>query len=91
MVSSNITYSLGLVDVVEFFCALAIFSSSRVEDKIRCNRIYIMMIVFFEFFDMNENNYLEEVELQFMFTSSINAIGKLFSFTDDTAKEQAQE
>lgn len=49
------------------------------------------MIVFFEFFDMNENNYLEEVELQFMFTSSINAIGKLFSFTDDTAKEQAQE
>lgn len=40
---------------------------------------------------MNENNYLEEVELQFMFTSSISAIGKLFSFTDDTAKEQALE
>jgi hypothetical protein len=30
---------IGLVDVIEFFCAMAIFSNSRVEDKIRCKQI----------------------------------------------------
>lgn len=29
---------IGLVDVIEFFCTLAIFSNSRVEDKIRCKQ-----------------------------------------------------
>lgn len=29
------------------------------------------ILVLFEFFDFNENNYLEEVELQFLFQSCI--------------------
>ena len=65
---------LGLIDVIEFFCGLTIFSSSRVEDKIR---------FLFEFFDMNENNYLEECDIQFMFLSCINAVAKTFAFTDE--------
>ena len=34
---------LGLIDSIEFFCALVIFSSSRVEDKIRCIQ-YLLFI-----------------------------------------------
>lgn len=44
-------------------------------------------IVLFEFFDMNENNYLEEVELQFMFQSCIQGISKTFNFQDEQVKE----
>ena len=62
---------LGLIDIIEFFCALAIFSNSRVEDKIRCMNSFLIRLVLFEFFDFNENNYLEEVELQFLFQSCI--------------------
>ena len=65
---------VGLVDVIEFMCGLTIFSSSRVEDKIR---------FLFEFFDMNENNYLEECDIQFIFLSCINALSKMFAFTDE--------
>ena len=31
---------------------------------------------------MNENNYLEEVDLQFLFTSCIGAMTKMFAVTD---------
>jgi Ca2+-binding EF-hand superfamily protein len=75
-----ITSSLGLIDCIEFLCGLTIFSNSRVEDKIR---------FLFEFFDMNDNNYLEECDLQLMFLSCINAISKLFAYTDEPAKEEA--
>jgi Ca2+-binding EF-hand superfamily protein len=44
----------GLIDCIEFICGLIIFSNCRVEDKIR---------FLFEFFDMNDNNYLEECDL----------------------------
>ena len=40
---------------------------------------------------MNENNYLEEVDIEFMFQSCINAISKTFSYTDEDAKESAFE
>jgi hypothetical protein len=32
----DLSISAGLIDAIEFFCALAIFSTARVEDKIRC-------------------------------------------------------
>lgn len=64
----------GLVDVIEFICGLTIFSNSRVEDKIR---------FLFEFFDMNDNNYLEECDIQFMMLSCINSVSKIFAFTDE--------
>ena len=38
---------------------------------------------------MNDNNYLEECDLQLMFLSCINAISKLFAYTDEPAKEEA--
>ena len=71
-------FAVGLVDCIEFICGLTIFSNCRVEDKIR---------FLFEFFDMNDNNYLEECDLQFMFLSTINAVAKLFAFTNEAEKE----
>ncbi len=53
---------IGLIDAIEFFCALVIYSNSRIEDKIRC-KIYsssLNFIVLFEFFDFNDNNFLDE-------------------------------
>jgi|LauGreDrversion4_2_1035121.scaffolds.fasta_scaffold84031_4 tRNA A37 threonylcarbamoyltransferase TsaD len=40
---------------------------------------------------MNENNYLEEVDLQFMFTSCISAMSKMFGTTDEVAREETFE
>ena len=37
-------FLLGLIDIIEFFAALAIFSNSRVEDKIRCKVILIKQL-----------------------------------------------
>lgn len=39
----SVSIALGLVDAIEFFCGLAIFSTARVEDKIRCNS-YLLMV-----------------------------------------------
>lgn len=33
-------FYLGLIDVIEFFSALVIYSNSRIEDKIRCKNNY---------------------------------------------------
>ena len=42
---------------------------------------------------MNENNYLEEVDLQFLFTSCIGALSKTFSafITDEATREESFE
>ena len=52
---------------------------------------YCCFLVIFEFFDMNENNYLEEIDLQFMFQTCIGAVSKAFATTDETAKEEAYD
>ena len=46
------------------------------------------VIVLFEFFDFNENNYLEEVELQFLFQSCIQGVSKTFNFQNEEAKDE---
>lgn len=48
-------------------------------------------LVIFEFFDFNENNYLEEVDLHFMFQSSINAVFKMFSYASEKPREDTYE
>lgn len=75
-----------------FFCALVLFSNCRVEDKIRCKPYSVKScVVLFEFFDSNENNYLEEIDIQFMFQSSINGLCKIFSFTDEQVQEDSMK
>ena len=48
------TDSNGLIDCLEFFTGMVVFADARIEDKLR------MLI---ELFDLNENGYLQDVEL----------------------------
>ncbi len=48
------TDSNGLIDMIEFFTGMAIFSSSKTEDKLR---------FLIELFDFNANGYLLDTEL----------------------------
>ena len=59
----------GLIDSLEFFTILAIFSESRSEDRIR---------LLFELFDLNGREVLERIDLEFMFFTMIQGMVKLF-------------
>ena len=48
------TDSNGLIDCIEFFTGLIMFSDSRMEDKIR---------FLIDLFDLNGNGYLQDVEI----------------------------
>ena len=68
-----------MIDAIEFFVVLVIFSNSRIEDKIRCNFSNFIITVLFEFFDFNEQNYLEESDIQFCVHSCIHSSFKIFA------------
>ena len=59
----------GLIDSFEIFSILAIFSDSRVEDRIR---------FMFDFFDLNDYGYLEDTDIQFMLFVVMQGINKLY-------------
>ena len=61
--------SNGMIDTIEIFCVMILFADGRIEDKIR----FIA-----EFFDFNQNNYLEEVDLLFIAFNAINGTVKIF-------------
>lgn len=63
------TDSNGLIDMIEFFTGMVIFSNSRIEDKLR---------FLFELFDFNANGYLNDIELQFMIYNVLCATVKTF-------------
>lgn len=47
----------GLVDVLEVFSGLVVFSNSKFEDKIR---------FLYEIFDLNEENLIEVIDVEFI-------------------------
>ena len=47
----------GLVDVLEVFSGLVVFSSSNLEDKVR---------FLYEIFDLNEENLIETIDVEFI-------------------------
>ena len=59
----------GMVDCIEFFTVLIIFADGKVEDKIR---------FLFDFFDFNQNGYLELADLQFLALTAISGTVKIF-------------
>ena len=63
------TDSNGMIDCIEFFTVLILFSDGRVEDKVR---------FLAELFDFNGNGYLEEVDLQFIGFNAIQGTVKIF-------------
>ena len=69
------TDSNGLIDCIEFFTGMIIFSNSRIEDKLR---------FLIDLFDFNENGYLQEVEIQFMAYNVLTATAKVFGVEIET-------
>ena len=63
------TDSNGLIDCIEFFTGMIVFSNARVEDKLR---------FLIELFDFNQNGYLIDVELQFLCYNVISSTAKTF-------------
>ena len=59
----------GMIDCIEFFTVLVIYSKARLEDKIR---------FLFEFYDLNTRGYLLEIDLHFMAFTVLTGTMKLF-------------
>jgi hypothetical protein len=59
----------GLIDALELFSGLILFSDSKFDDKIR---------FLFDLFDLNELNSLAPIDIEFMINSCINSTFKIF-------------
>ena len=59
----------GLIDALELFSGLILFSDSKFDDKIR---------FLFDLFDLNELNSLSSIDIEFMIFSSISSTFKIF-------------
>lgn len=59
----------GLIDALEIFAGLIIFSSSKAEDKVR---------FLFDLFDFNEIQTISVVDLEFMVQSILSSTKKIF-------------
>ena len=78
----------GLIDSLELFSGLAIFSDTKIEDKIRCNSH--VSAVLFDVFDFNEVEWLEIIELEFLIYCYISASFKMFSIPNEIINEEIE-
>lgn len=65
---------LGLIDGLEIFCGLIVFSDSRAEDKVR---------FLFDLFDFNEIQNISLMDMEFMLQSIMIATSKIFRLGQD--------
>lgn len=63
-------YLIGLIDALEIFAGLIIFSDAKAEDKIR---------FLFDLFDFNEIQTISLLDLEFMIMSVLTATKKIFA------------
>ena len=66
----------GLIDSLELFSGLILFSDSKEPDKIR---------FLFDLFDLNELNSLSPIDIEFMINSCISSTFKIFGVKADIA------
>jgi hypothetical protein len=71
----------GLVDSLELFSGISIFSDTKFDDKVRCTTA--INIVLFDIFDFNEVDMLSPVDLEFMLYCCISAAYKVFSINNE--------
>ena len=64
----------GMIDSIEFFTVMIIFSDGRLEDKIR---------FLFDIYDFNQNSYLEETELHFLAYTAVTGTVKVFQIVTE--------
>merc|ERR1711862_391432 len=68
------TDSNGMIDCIEFFTVMIMFADGRLEDKVR---------FLFDFYDFNQNGYLDETTLHFLGYTAIAGIVKVFQSDSD--------
>ena len=64
----------GLIDSLELFAGLVVFSNSKFEDKIR---------FLFEIFDLNEVNTIGAVDVEFMIYSVLSSTYKIYEIKNE--------
>jgi hypothetical protein len=69
----------GLIDALELFSGLILFSDSKFDDKIR---------FLFDLFDLNELNSLSPIDIEFMIYSSIGSTYKIFGVKQEVNVEE---
>ena len=62
-------FDIGLIDALEIFSGIIIFSDSKAEDKIR---------FLFDLFDFNEIQSISLMDLEFMIQSILISTSKIF-------------
>ena len=68
----------GLIDSLELFSGLILFSDSKFDDKIR---------FLFDVFDLNELNSLAPIDIEFMINSCISSTFKIFGVKQEVVVE----
>ena len=76
------TDSNGLIDALELFSVLALFSKSLSEDRAR---------FIFRLYDFNLNETMDTLEIQFMMTIVMNGICKMHQIEPDAELDKAIE
>lgn len=71
----------GLIDSLELFSGISIFSKAKLDDKVRCKPTF--KLVLFDIFDFNEVEVLSAVDIEFLLYSCISASYKVFSIVSD--------
>jgi hypothetical protein len=69
----------GLIDALELFSGLILFSDSKFEDKIR---------FLFDVLDLNELNSLAPIDLEFMIYSCLSSTFKIFGIKQEVNVEE---
>lgn len=76
----------GLIDALELFSGLILFSEAKFEDKIRCKQN--LTWVLFDLFDFNELNSLSMIDVEFMLNCCISSTYKIHSITTELNEEE---
>lgn len=77
----------GLIDALELFSGLILFSESKFEDKIRCTLIQIISVLF-DLFDFNEMNSLSLIDVEFLLNCSISSTFKICRISTEVNQEE---
>ncbi len=71
----------GLIDALELFSGMALFSDAKFDDTVR---------FLFDLFDLNELESLSFIDFEFMLYSSLIATNKIYSINDEIQTDLIQ-
>ena len=71
-----------MIDALELFSGIIIFSDSKAEDKIRCNWTPDFLVLF-DLFDFNEIQSLSMLDLEFCIQCVLTSSSKIYGVGDE--------